>query len=95
VSSYVSLMGLMIAAFGVGFLLPVLMVFLQLAGVVTPRRLLQSWRMAIVVIAVIAAVITPSGDPVTMAMLGGPMMILYFFSILIGWLIVRRRPAAV
>lgn len=92
VSSYVSLMGLMIAAFGVGFLLPVLMVFLQLAGVVTPRRLLKSWRMAIVVIAVIAAVITPSGDPVTMAMLGGPMMILYFFSILVGWLIVRRRP---
>ena len=94
VSSYVSLMGLMIAAFGVGFLLPVLMVFLQLAGAVTPRRLLHSWRMAIIVIAAVAAVITPSGDPVTMAMLGVPMTILYFVSILIGWLIVRRRPVA-
>ena len=82
----------MIFAFGVGFLLPVLIVFLQLVGVVTPRRLMQSWRLAIVGIAVIAAVITPSGDPVTMAMLGVPMMMLYFVAVLIGWLVVRRRP---
>jgi sec-independent protein translocase protein TatC len=92
VSSYVNLIALMIAAFGVGFLLPVLLVFLQLAGVVTPRRLLASWRMSIVGIAVLAAVITPSGDPITMAMLGVPMVVLYFASILVGWLVVRRRP---
>lgn len=93
VSSYVNLIVLMIAAFGVGFLLPVLFVFLQLVGAVTPRRLLRSWRMAIVGIAVLAAVITPSGDPVTMAMLGVPMTALYFLSILVGWIVVRRRPA--
>ncbi len=51
-----------------------------------------SWRIALVVIAVIAAVITPSGDPVTMAMLGVPMVVLYFLAILLGWLVVRRRP---
>jgi len=92
VSSYVSLIGLMIFAFGIGFLLPVLLVFLQLAGVVTPRRLLKSWRYALVGIFVLAAVITPSGDPITLMMLGVPMLILYFFSVLIGWLVVRRRP---
>jgi sec-independent protein translocase protein TatC len=92
VSSYVSLIGLMIFAFGIGFLLPVFIVGLQLVGAVTPHRLLKSWRMALVLIAVIAAVITPSGDPVTMAMLGIPMMVLYFVAILIGWLVVRRRP---
>ena len=43
-------------------------------------------------IAVLAAVITPSGDPITMAMLGVPMMVLYFVAVLIGWLVVRRRP---
>ena len=48
--------------------------------------------MALVIIAVIAAVITPSGDPVTMALLGVPMMVLYFLAIFIGWLVVRRRP---
>lgn len=93
VSSYVSLILLMIAAFGVGFLLPVLLVFLQLVGAITPKRLLSSWRMSIVGIAVLAAVITPSGDPVTLAMLAVPMTVLYFVSILIGWLAVRNRPA--
>jgi sec-independent protein translocase protein TatC len=93
VQSYVSLIGLMIFAFGLGFLLPVFVFGLQAVGIVTPQRLLKSWRIALVLIAVIAAVITPSGDPVTMAMLGIPMMILYFAAILIGWLVVRRRPA--
>lgn len=92
VQSYVSLIGLMIFAFGLGFMLPVFVFGLQAVGVVTPRRLLASWRLALVVIAVIAAVITPSGDPVTMAMLGVPMVVLYFLAILLGWLVVRRRP---
>jgi sec-independent protein translocase protein TatC len=92
VQSYVSLIGLMIFAFGLGFMLPVFVFGLQAVGVVTPQRLLSSWRLALVVIAVIAAVITPSGDPVTMAMLGVPMLVLYFVAILIGWLVVRRRP---
>lgn len=93
VQSYVSLIGLMIFAFGLGFLLPVFVFGLQALGVVTPRRLMRSWRLALVVIAIIAAVITPSGDPVTMALLGVPMVILYFLAIFVGWLVVRRRPA--
>ena len=93
VSSYISLIGLMIFAFGIGFLLPVLFVFLQLVGAVTPKRLLKSWRYATVGVFVLAAVITPSGDPVTLMMLGLPMLVLYFVAILIGWLVVRKRPA--
>lgn len=93
VSSYISLIGLMIFAFGIGFLLPVLIVFLQLANVITPRMLLKAWRYAIVGVFVLAAVITPSGDPVTLMMLGVPMLVLYFLAILVGWLLVRRRPA--
>jgi len=92
VQSYVSLIGLMIFAFGLGFMLPVFVFGLQALGVITPKRLLQSWRIALVAIAVISAVITPSGDPVTMGMLGLPMVVLYFLAILLGWLIVRRRP---
>lgn len=92
VQSYVSLIGLMIFAFGLGFMLPVFVFGLQALGVVTPKRLLASWRLALVSIAIIAAVITPSGDPVTMALLGGPMIVLYFLAIFIGWLVVRRRP---
>ena len=74
VSSYITLIGLMIFAFGVGFLLPVLIVFLQLVGAVQPTQLLKGWRYALVGITVTAAVITPSGDPVTLMLLAGPML---------------------
>ena len=94
VNSYISLIGLMIFAFGVGFLLPVLFVFLQLVNVVTPRLLLKSWRYATIGVFVLAAVITPSGDPVTLMMLALPMLFLYFVAILIGWLVLRKRPEA-
>jgi sec-independent protein translocase protein TatC len=91
IEKYISLVGLMIFAFGVGFLLPVLLVFLQLVNVVTPRMLLGAWRYSIVAIFILAAVITPSGDPVTLLMLSGPMVAMYFLAVLIGWIIVRRR----
>ena len=94
VSSYISLIGLMIFAFGIGFLLPVLFVFLQLVNVVTPRTLLKSWRYATIGVFVLAAVITPSGDPVTLMMLALPMLFLYFVAVLVGWLVLRKRPAA-
>ncbi|MFM8856144.1 MAG: twin-arginine translocase subunit TatC [Actinomycetota bacterium] len=91
ITKYVSLVAMMIAAFGIGFEFPVLLTFLQLAGVVTPKRLVASWRVAIVSIFVLAAVITPSGDPVTLIALSVPLIGLYFLSILIGHLFVRRR----
>ena len=91
INKYVALVALMIAAFGVGFEFPVLLVFLQLAGAVKPRQLIQGWRIAIVTIIVIAAVITPSGDPITLILLSVPLVVLYFVAILIGHLVVRRR----
>lgn len=91
VSRYVRLVMLMIAAFGVGLQFPLLLVFLQLAGVVTPQQLLKGWRIAIVAIVVIAAVITPSGDPVSLAALAVPMLVLYLVSVVIGIVIQRRK----
>jgi sec-independent protein translocase protein TatC len=90
VSKYVRLVALMVAAFGVGLEFPVLLVFLQLVGVITPQQLLGFWRFAVVGIALIAAVITPSGDPISMAALAVPMLILYFVAILIGKIAQRR-----
>lgn len=94
ITKYVSLVALMVAAFGVGFEFPVLLTFLQLVGVVTPRRLVSSWRVAIVAIFVLAAVITPSGDPVSLIALSIPLIGLYFLSALIGHLFLRRRSRA-
>jgi sec-independent protein translocase protein TatC len=90
-NKYVSLLSVMMLAFGVGFLFPVLLVFLQLIGVLTPKRL-SSWRrQAIVVVVVVAAVITPSGDPYSLLALSIPMYVFYECSILIGWLLTRNR----
>jgi len=89
--SYVTLIVWMMLAFGVGFEFPVLHVALQMIGVLTPRRLIQWWRQAIVVIALIAAVITPSGDPISMIALAVPMLVLYVLSIGVGWVVLALR----
>jgi sec-independent protein translocase protein TatC len=84
----------MMLAFGVGFLSPVLIVFLQLAGAVRPRTLIKQWRFAIMGIFIAAAVITPSGDPFSMLALAIPLTVLYLIAVLVGWLLTRRRVSA-
>jgi len=91
---YFSLVVYMMLAFGVGFEFPILLVFLQMAGIVEPSHLAQLRRYAIVGITILVAVITPSGDPISMLMLSVPMVIFYEASILIGKVIERRRTAA-
>lgn len=83
-SKYLRLVILVALAFGVAFLFPVLLVFLQLAGVLTSRKLSQWRRPAVVVIFVVAAVITPSQDPYSLFAMAIPMYIFYEASILIG-----------
>lgn len=92
VTKYMSLVVLMMLAFGVGFLSPVLLVFLQIASVVQPRTLIRQWRYAIMGIFVAAAVITPSGDPFSMLALAVPLSLLYLVAVLVGWLLTRNRP---
>jgi sec-independent protein translocase protein TatC len=86
-SKYLSLVMLMIVAFGVAFEFPIVLVFLELAGVV-PSRKLRKWRRpAIVIIVIVAAVITPSQDPYSLFAMAIPMYIFYEASILIGRLL--------
>jgi sec-independent protein translocase protein TatC len=91
VQSYIRLVTLMCAAFGVGFTIPVMLVFLQLLDVLQWRTLLGVWRYALVGTFVVAAAITPSGDPISLLALSVPMVVLYFVAILIGWIVQRRR----
>ena len=89
--SYIMLIVWMMIAFGVGFEFPVLLVALQLINVLTPRQLLGWWRIATVIIVLAAAIITPSGDPISMLALAVPMFFLYFISIAIGALALKMR----
>lgn len=91
VSKYISLVGLMVAAFGITFEFPVLLVSLQFVGVLTPQTLVRQWRYAMVIIFVLAALITPSGDPYSMMALALPMVLFYAISVLIGLIHQRRR----
>lgn len=91
--NYVNLILYMMVAFGIGFQFPILLVFLQLVGIVTPEKLSSFRRFAIVLVWVAAAVITPSGDPISLAALAVPMMVFYEIAVLIGRLVRRRRAA--
>lgn len=94
VKNYVTLILYMMLAFGVGFQFPIVLVFLQLLGVLKPQQLRDFRRFGIVIIFVVAAVITPSADPISLFALSLPMVVFYEISILIGRLIVGRRAAA-
>lgn len=83
-AKYLRLVILVALAFGVAFLFPVLLVFLQLANVLTSRRLSAWRRQALVAIFVVAAVITPSQDPYSLFAMAGPMYLFYEASIIIG-----------
>ena len=80
-----------ILVFGVGFLLPLLVVLLNFAGVLTGRRLLSWWRGIIFGVFVFAAVATPTGDPWNMALLAAPLLLLSAIAVGISLLNDRRR----
>ncbi len=86
---YLGLILLMMTIFGLTFEFPVVLVSLELARVVTPARLLRSWRWAVIIIVVVAAVFTPSSDPFSMFALAVPLVAFYFISIGIGKLLGR------
>jgi sec-independent protein translocase protein TatC len=95
-AKYLRLIIYMMVAFGLGFEFPILLVFLQLAGVLQTDQLRQFRRYAIVGIAVVVAVVTPSADPISMLALTLPMCLFYEAAIIFGRLRARslRKRAA-
>ncbi len=90
---YFQLITYMMLAFGIGFEFPIVLVFLQMAGILQTDTLRRGRRFAIVGILVLVAVITPSGDPISMLMLSVPMVVFYEVAILIGSVITKRQAA--
>jgi sec-independent protein translocase protein TatC len=69
---------------GVSFETPLIIFFLAKLHVVTWKKLLKGWRFAIVIIAVLAAVITPTVDPFNMMLVMAPLILLYFLSVFLA-----------
>lgn len=68
----------LVVATGIAFVLPVLLVAMNFAGMLQGKTILKGWRIAIVASAAFAAFVTPAADPLSMFLLMIPMMILYF-----------------
>lgn len=83
----------LLIVFGLVFEMPLVIMFLVRFGIVSSRALLARWRHAIVIIAIVAAIATPTPDWYTMTLMAGPMVLLYFLSIGLGRMVERRRDA--
>src|SRR5258707_12757149 len=84
VNEYFDLVLLILLSLGIVFELPILIFFLTLFGIVTPGFLWKNFRYAILVIAVVAAIVTPTPDAMTMLVFMMPMVALYFVCFGVG-----------
>lgn len=82
-SEYILFTVRIILVFGISFVLPVILVMLNLAGVLSADSILKSWRMAIFVSALVGALATPAAEPMAMFLLMAPLLALYFLAVAI------------
>lgn len=90
-SSYIRFVTAIMFWIGIAFQFPLIIYVLARVGLVRSRLLLDQWRIAVVLIAVLSAAITPTIDPVNMALVMGPMIMLYFLGIFLAKVAERGR----
>jgi len=91
VNEYFDLTLMVLLGLGLVFELPILIFFLSLFGIVTPKFLWKNFRYAILIIAIVAAIVTPTPDAMTMLIFMAPMVGLYFVGIAVSAVVTRRR----
>ena len=89
-SEYILFTIRILLVFGLAFVMPVALVMLNFAGVITAQNIIKSWRMAVFVSAVVGAIATPVAEPMAMFLLMGPLLILYFVAAGIAYLHDKR-----
>lgn len=96
-NDYLSFANRLILWIGVSFELPIFMLALARFGLITGRKLLSWWRYMIVVVFVVAAIITPTPDPLTQSLVAGPLLVLYAIGTVLAFIFgtdrQRRRGA--
>jgi len=93
IDRYVGFVTRLVFWIGVAFELPLIMAVLSRTGLITGKQLMGYWRHAIIVVAVAAAAITPTVDPVNMALVMGPLFLLYLLSVGLAYVLYRPRIA--
>jgi sec-independent protein translocase protein TatC len=77
---------------GVSFETPLIVMYLARFGIVRAGQLMRWWRQAIVASVAVAAVVTPTIDPVTQSLVAGPIIVLYFIGVILAFFVQPRRP---
>ncbi|MBA3335442.1 MAG: twin-arginine translocase subunit TatC, partial [Acidobacteria bacterium] len=90
-SSYLDFIILMILGMGIVFQMPAITYVLSRIGLVSAAFLIKNWKIAIIVILIVAAVVSPTPDILNLMLFAAPMMILYIISIFIAWFFGRKR----
>lgn len=90
-SDYFDFITLIMLAMGIIFQMPAITYVLARIGLVSAGFLVKSWKIAIVIILIVAAVVSPTGDIPNMMLFAAPMMFLYVISIFIAWFFGKRR----
>jgi sec-independent protein translocase protein TatC len=91
ITSYVGTIVTVVFGSGLLFQLPVVIYFLNKIGIVTPQFLRKSRKHAIIIILILGAIVTPSADPLSQALISIPLYVLYEISILISTGVVKRK----
>ena len=81
-------------AMGLVAQMPAITYVLARMGLVTARWMLKVWRIAVIVILIVAAVLSPTNDVPNMLLFAAPMFVLYAISIIVAWICGRKRQTA-
>ena len=90
-SDYILFAIRIVLVFGLAFVMPVLLVLMNFANLVSGKAILKGWRVAVLVIALVSALATPTADPMSMFLLMGPLAALYFIAVGIAVMNDKRR----
>lgn len=90
ISSYIDFVTRLLFWTGVSFETPLVIMFLARLRIVSAGQLIRWWRLAIVAAFIIAAIVTPSIDPVTQSLVAGPIIVLYCLGIILAFIVQPR-----
>ena len=92
-SDYINLVTRLLLVSGLIFELPVLTTFLSRIGIISPGWLASKWRVAIIISFILAAIITPTPDPLNQSLVAGALVFLYFLSLVLSKLVAPKKHA--
>lgn len=90
-TDYLDFITIIMLAMGLVFQMPAITYVLARIGIVTPGLLIRSWKVSLIIILIVAALVSPTTDIINMMLFAAPMMGLYVVSIFIAWIFNRKR----